>query len=809
MELRGHSERLGNEVNKITRFLISHAGWVVVMGFLLGGLGGCFSVKLFLNLKTDLEELLPTDARSVIDLGEVRARLESTSSLSILIFSDHTAESKRFVDDLAAGILKIPPNIAAGVEYKIKEELDFFNERKSLFIEENDLKDVQRFIHDRIQYEISLYNPLTIFENKEIPEPKLDLKALQNKYTSKADDYSHFPGGYYASPDEKLRIMLVNLPGTASGMTGGPILRKAIDKILEDLHPESYAPDIKIHFSGVVQDMIEEHDALVEDLAKSTLVVVGLVMTAMLLYFRSGLATTALLTSLFLGTAITFGISYFLVGYLNANSAFMGSIVLGNGINFGIIFLARFLEERRKDKATPRAVAIAVQKTMRATIVAALAAGLAYGSLMLTSFRGFRQFGIIGFVGMIICWITSYTILPSLLVLFYRMGFLKKAISRPKSYLVGVIAYIVEHYPKPILVLTLVLSVASILSFSRLDSSIIETDFKKLRNKHSQENGSMYWSSYVDNVFQHYLSPVVVLPKKKEHVAPIAEEIRKVKASEGKQSYIVNVSTIDDFVPQSQEKKIYTLHEVKRMLPAKLMSRLDPHERKIAEELLSDQSFKPFAEKDLPELVKSKFRERDGTLGKLVLIEPSLSPDLSKSEQLIHFVHSIRDAADKIEPGAAVAGTLPVTSDMFESIVRDGPKATLFAFLAVFFLVVIIFRNVVTISQCAFALLIGVLWMFGFILGFHVKINFLNFIALPITFGIGVDYGVNIFQRYRHEKGKGIIGVLRETGGAVMLASLTTVTGYGSLLIASNQAFVSFGKLAILGEFTCVFAAVV
>ena len=51
--------------------------------------------------------------------------------------------------------------------------------------------------------------------------------------------------------------------------------------------------------------------------------------------------------------------------------------------------------------------------------------------------------------------------------------------------------------------------------------------------------------------------------------------------------------------------------------------------------------------------------------------------------------------------------------------------------------------------------------------------------------------------------------VLRRTGGAVMLASLTTVIGYGSLVIASNQAFVSFGTLAIFGELTCVFAAVV
>jgi predicted RND superfamily exporter protein len=93
-------------------------------------------------------------------------------------------------------------------------------------------------------------------------------------------------------------------------------------------------------------------------------------------------------------------------------------------------------------------------------------------------------------------------------------------------------------------------------------------------------------------------------------------------------------------------------------------------------------------------------------------------------------------------------------------------------------------------------------------LGFHLKINFLNFIALPITFGIGVDYGVNVFQRYREDGEGTICHVVRTTGGAVMLSSLTTIIGYSSLLIAGNQAFVSFGRLAVLGELTCVCAAV-
>ena len=90
-----------------------------------------------------------------------------------------------------------------------------------------------------------------------------------------------------------------------------------------------------------------------------------------------------------------------------------------------------------------------------------------------------------------------------------------------------------------------------------------------------------------------------------------------------------------------------------------------------------------------------------------------------------------------------------------------------------------------------------------------VRTNFLNFIALPITFGIGVDYGINIYLRYRLE-GRGRVGrAVRATGGAVALCSLTTIIGYAALLVADNQALRSFGEMAILGEVACLSAAVV
>jgi hypothetical protein len=86
-------------------------------------------------------------------------------------------------------------------------------------------------------------------------------------------------------------------------------------------------------------------------------------------------------------------------------------------------------------------------------------------------------------------------------------------------------------------------------------------------------------------------------------------------------------------------------------------------------------------------------------------------------------------------------------------------------------------------------------------------VNFLDFVALPITIGIGIDYAVNIVVRSRQDGGGSPRRALATTGGAVALCSFTTIVGYGSLILSANRGIRSFGLAAILGEITCIAAA--
>ena len=82
------------------------------------------------------------------------------------------------------------------------------------------------------------------------------------------------------------------------------------------------------------------------------------------LYYQSVIALTYIFFPTLLGVACAFAIAALTIGYLNTNTAFLGSIILGNGINFGIILLARYFEERRRRGVESEpAIATALERT--------------------------------------------------------------------------------------------------------------------------------------------------------------------------------------------------------------------------------------------------------------------------------------------------------------------------------------------------------------------------------------------------------------------------------------------------------------
>ncbi|MDQ7778278.1 MAG: MMPL family transporter [Planctomycetota bacterium] len=104
----------------------------------------------------------------------------------------------------------------------------------------------------------------------------------------------------------------------------------------------------------------------------------------------------------------------------------------------------------------------------------------------------------------------------------------------------------------------------------------------------------------------------------------------------------------------------------------------------------------------------------------------------------------------------------------------------------------------------------GIIWSLGW------KLDFLSVAFFPIVVGIGVDDGIHLVHRFRcalKEGGDGvdrrraIEQVTNDAGLGVMLTSLTTIGGFGSLALAQNPLLVSLGVVVSVGVGTCLVAS--
>ena len=120
------------------------------------------------------------------------------------------------------------------------------------------------------------------------------------------------------------------------------------------------------------------------------------------------------------GAAVALGFADLWIGHVNAQTAFLGAIIVGTGINYGIIFLDRYRQARLREQGFEEALETACAQTLRATGIAALATAISFGVLAAGEVESFHQFGWIGGIGILACWVSTFTVVPACVVLADR-----------------------------------------------------------------------------------------------------------------------------------------------------------------------------------------------------------------------------------------------------------------------------------------------------------------------------------------------------------------------------------------------------
>jgi hypothetical protein len=423
--------------------------------------------------------------------------------------------------------------------------------------------------------------------------------------------------------------------------------------------------------------------------------------------------------------------------------------------------------------------------------------------------------------------------LPALLALFERISPLKATPSRfdryrgtygrPFAWLVGRWPGAIAHAGIVVGALGLVFAVHYIVS------DPMEYDLWRIRSiAPSHALAARRLSERVNRVVgTQGQEGVAILVDRLDQVLPLKHALEaKRDASPAGDKPFDRVASILDILPTDQEAKVELLSEIRtRLLRVHKHGWISADEWSKIEPYVPPADLRPLGIEDLPEQVARPFIERDGTRGKIVYVLPAPGESLWDAHYLIRWANAVRTT--RLPDGSVVEGSgrSVIYADVVIAVMEDAPKAILLSVLGTAIVILFVFRGPAAWPVLAslglglcFLLLVMALY------GVHVKVegglphlrlpgmklNFLNFVALPISVGVGADYAMNVAQRIRlmRRRPEGVVRALERTGGAVVLCSLTTTLGYLALTLSMNLAIRSFGFAAAAGELSCVAAAV-
>lgn len=190
---------------------------------------------------------------------------------------------------------------------------------------------------------------------------------------------------------------------------------------------------------------------------------------------------------------------------------------------------------------------------------------------------------------------------------------------------------------------------------------------------------------------------------------------------------------------------------------------------------------------------------------------------LSKPENEI-----IRGLRDEIKNYTAdfpaeitLGGYAIIMADFAQKIIQGQVSSLLFALLAVFILLSVIFRSARGGVIGSIPLAVSILIQFGVMGLTNVAIDAATALLSSIMIGVGVDFTIQFLWRYNSELRKGldhaaaIAMTYRTTGRSIVINGLSVMAGFSATFVSGFLSIRYFGYLVLLSIGSCLLCAII
>jgi predicted RND superfamily exporter protein len=529
--------------------------------------------------------------------------------------------------------------------------------------------------------------------------------------------------------------------------------------------------------------------------------------------FRRPRALAAVLPPLVVGTLWTTGLAAFLPHGLTGVAVAFTAVVVGVGVDTGVHVYAALLEGRRRGLAPLDAARFARATTWRPTLLAAIAAALAFSSLALSDLEAMQQLGVLCGVGEFLTAVAILWMTPEIGAFLERgpppatpdVAWTRRllAITGTRRRAAG-----------SLLVAAGVLVAVVVVGWPRMGNAIVAIRPRGLAPLATQET--------IYQLFGGRPGQWLVIA---EEPAGVARAEERVDAVAEALDPLVQDGTIDGYDSLASFAPAVSTQEM-RLAERDLLDL--PRRVGALRAALVDAGFDPeacapalaaFAKPSRETL--ASLSERDSVRW---LVARHLRPDPEHGFMAVTYLRPKGDpdrdaralaAIARADPGTLVTGYPYLEIALRESLSRDLPKIALVACVVVAIalramlgrmLDVVIALSTIVVEIAAVALL-----MRAFAIPWHVY----DALVLPVLVGVTIDESMFLLHAARQGEKEGktgdalILAALGQQGPLVVATALTTTAGFAALLFCKFEGLFDLGAVGALGVILGLVAALV
>ena len=729
-----------------------------------------------LTIETNILKLFPQHTTSIGTFTELIENFGSFNKLYLLVekrkslnLNEFLTEADRFVQYLnSIRINKIKAFTDIHYKFSILDEhknakniLTIFIDNPLHFLEYTDIPLLSTQLSDEnIFLQLSKRRKLlvgnTSYALKEYIEiDPLELKAiLQPKFRITISGFQFdFQTSYFLSPDQQSLLIIASPALSAQDIEFSKQLMNTITQY------SVTQKNISITCTGASAITVSNETVIRKDIKISLLTSLIGVLLLFYIVYRRPFILIFVSIPITIGIVSTFAIASATIGTINILTSAFSAIVVGLGIDFSIHLYDRFHSERAQGNATRDALRLTLQETGTGMLTAGITTALGFLSLCGAQVTGIIHFGFLVAIGILSCMLSTYFILPSLLV------WLDKNRSRYpyeplKSYGLSFLSQYLQKHSISFLVISLLLSL--IMGYYCLHLSF-ENDLTNVRLKGEQNYA-------------------------------VQNRIKQQFGNRGTEFFIYREGKdLNDLITQEDQLiEILNRHmqegEIKSFLSCGLILNTEEKQRTLVQNLTTtinihkvSNSFDSYLEK--LNFKKPRFYHMRNLLKTLysapqtLITPPEVMFNLLRTGLLQRVIDNcimmergtfkiltylfLRDekppsaslVADltQVDHNVKIVGIPLINQEILAMVKSDFLRCFFLALFLILVCLYIHFRSVTLMLLVLIPLGMGMVWMLGSMALLGMRLNVINAVILPMIIGTGVDSGVYIVQRYLAE----------------------------------------------------------